>query len=39
MLLHRVRAVATEKLNAFDKMIGACEANQLFNDGAIYIER
>ncbi len=39
MLLHRVRAAAAERSDAFDKMIGDREANQLFNDGAIYIER
>lgn len=39
MLLHRVRAAATDRADTFDKMIGDREVNQLFNDGAIYIER
>lgn len=39
MLLHRVRAAATERSDIFDKMLSDREVNQLFNDGAIYIER
>ncbi|MBN9546951.1 MAG: hypothetical protein J0I19_15900 [Alphaproteobacteria bacterium] len=39
MLLHRVRAAAAEKSDAFDRMLGEPEVNRLFNDGAIYIER
>lgn len=39
MLLHRVRASVADRSDAFDKMIGDREVNQLFNDGAISIER
>lgn len=39
MLLHRVRAAATERLNIFDKMLSDREVNQLFNDGAISVAR
>jgi hypothetical protein len=39
MLLHRVRAAAAEKSDAFDKMLSDPEVNRLFNDGAISIER
>ena len=39
MLLHRVRAVAVERSEAFDVMISDLDFNRLFNDGVIYIER
>ena len=39
MLLHRVRAVAAERTEAFDVMIRDMDFNRLFNEGAIYIER
>ena len=39
MLLHRVRAAATERSDAFDTMLGEPEVNRLFNDGAISIEK
>jgi len=39
MLLHRVRAAAAENSDTFDKILSEREVNQLFNDGAISIER
>ena len=39
MLLHRVRAAAVERSEAFDAMLHDLEVNRLFNEGAIYIER
>jgi hypothetical protein len=39
MLLHRVRAVAAERTEAFDAMLRDMDFNRLFNEGAIYIER
>lgn len=39
MYLHRVRAAAAERSDAFDAMLREPEFNRLFNEGAIYIER
>jgi hypothetical protein len=39
MLLHRVRAAAAERSEAFDAMLGDIDVNRLFNDGALYFER
>jgi hypothetical protein len=39
MLLHRVRAAAVERSDAFDVMLSDLDVNRLFNDGAISIER
>jgi hypothetical protein len=39
MYLHRVRAAAAERSDAFDAMTRDHEFNRLFNEGAIYIER
>jgi hypothetical protein len=39
MLLHRVRAAAAEKSDAFDVMLSDLDVNRLFNDGAILIRR
>ena len=39
MYLHRVRAAAADRSDAFDAMIREHEFNRLFNEGAIYIER
>jgi hypothetical protein len=39
MLLHRVRAAASEQSATFDSMLGEMDVNRLFNDGALYFER
>jgi hypothetical protein len=39
MYLHRVRAAAAERSEAFDVMLREREFNRLFIEGAIYIER
>jgi hypothetical protein len=39
MYLHRVRAAAAERSEAFDVMIQDRDFNRLFNEGTIYIER
>ena len=39
MYLHRVRAAAAERSDAFDAMLRDHDFNRLFNEGAIYIER
>lgn len=39
MLLHRVRAAAAERSDAFDVMMSEPDVNRLFCDGAISIER
>ena len=37
-LLHRVRAAAAERSEAFDAMLRDHEVNRLFNDGALYFD-
>jgi hypothetical protein len=39
MLLHRVRAAAADRSDAFDSMLRDRDVNRLFNDGALYFER
>ena len=39
MLLHRVRAAAADRSEAFDEMLRDRDVNRLFNDGALYFER
>jgi hypothetical protein len=40
MALHRFRgAIAAGQIDAFDKMLSEPEVNELFRDGAIYLER
>lgn len=39
MLLHRVRAAAAERSEAFDEMLQDRDVNRLFNDGALNFER
>jgi hypothetical protein len=36
MLLHRIRAAAAERSDAFDRMLRDRDANRLFNAGAWY---
>jgi len=38
MLLHRVRAAATDGSEAFDALLRDRNVNRLFNDGALYFE-
>ncbi len=39
MYLHRVRAAAVERSDAFDAMLREPDVNRLLSEGAIYIER
>ena len=39
MLLHRVKAAAAERSEAFDTMLHDRDVNRLFSDGAWYFER
>ncbi len=39
MLLHRVRAAAVDRSDAFDTMLGEPDVNRLFNDGAISVQK
>jgi hypothetical protein len=39
MLLHRVRAAASDRSDAFDTMLRDPDVNRLFNEGALYFER
>lgn len=39
MFLRQVRAAAAERSNLFDKLMSEPEANRLFCDGAIWVER
>jgi hypothetical protein len=39
MLLHRVRAAAADRSDAFDPMLRDRDVNRLFNEGALYFER
>jgi len=39
MLLHRYRAAAADRSDAFDKMVSDPDVNRLFCDGAIYVAR
>lgn len=39
MLLRQIKAAAAERSPLFDKLMSEPEANNLFRDGAIYINR